>query len=199
MSLPHILLGMLREPASGYDLKARFEEDVRHFWSAELSQIYPTLRRMEKKGWLESDTEPSERGPDRVVYRLTQAGRGELTRWLAAGPEVGTERFAYLGQLFFMDELGDLAATRAFMVELRARLAAWLAELEAIEARIATAPGYPDDLPPERFHPHAALRMGLLTLAAKLAWCDETIERIDRRKARGASSGRKRRPATKEA
>ncbi len=48
MSLQHILLGLLREPASGYDLKAYFDKSVRYFWAAELSQIYPTLQRMEK-------------------------------------------------------------------------------------------------------------------------------------------------------
>ena len=40
MSLDHILLGLLREPATGYDLGNAFSENVRHFWSAELSQIY---------------------------------------------------------------------------------------------------------------------------------------------------------------
>ena len=65
LSLPHILLGLLREPASGYDLKAEFEKMIRHYWSAELSQIYPTLKRMEGQGWLASATEPSDRGPDR--------------------------------------------------------------------------------------------------------------------------------------
>jgi len=182
MSLPHILLGLLREPASGYDLKTRFEEGARHYWSAELSQVYPTLKRMERKGWLESETEPSDRGPERRVYRLTRNGREELLRWLDRGPQVGTERFAYLGQISFMDEWGDLEKTREFMVSLRARLASWLAELEAIEAEIARgAPGFPEAMPPRAFHGHVALRMGLHSIAAKIGWCDETIDRIDER------------------
>lgn len=190
MSLPHILLGLLREPASGYDLKSRFDRDIRHFWSAELSQIYPTLKRMEARGWLESETEPSDRGPDRRVYRITDAGREELLGWLASDPEVGSERFAYLAQIFFMDELDDLDAARAFMVALRGRLAAWLARLEAIETDVARAPGYPDALPAEHFFPHVALRMGIHSIAAKVAWCDETIARLDRRAARLAGSQR---------
>ncbi|MYK68861.1 MAG: PadR family transcriptional regulator, partial [Gammaproteobacteria bacterium] len=44
MSLDHILLGLLRDPATGYDLKSAFSERIRHFWSAELSQIYPALK-----------------------------------------------------------------------------------------------------------------------------------------------------------
>ena len=50
MSLDHILLGLLREPATGYDLGNAFSENVRHFWSAELSQIYPALKRLEQRG-----------------------------------------------------------------------------------------------------------------------------------------------------
>lgn len=184
MSLPHILLGLLRTPASGYDLKAVFDDSVRHFWPAELSQIYPTLKGLEQKRWLRSRSAPSDRGPERRVYALTASGRRELTRWLKAGPQVGAERFAYLAQLFFMDELADESATREFMLALRARLAAWLAELEAIEAGMAHGvPGFPDELSPEAFHPHVSLRMGLHTLRAKISWCDETLARLDRRKA----------------
>lgn len=182
MSLPHILLGLLRDPASGYDLKAEFERGARHFWSAELSQIYPTLKRMEARGWLTSDTEPSNRGPERRVYTRTLAGSDELFRWLRGGPVVGTERFAYLAQLAFMAELEDPRESLDFMRALRARLAAWRAELVAIETGVfATMPGFPDRLPGDVFHRHAALRMGLHTLAAKLEWCDETIARLEQR------------------
>lgn len=191
MTLPHILLGLLREPAAGYRLKSAFENDIRHFWSAELSQIYPTLKRMERSGWLTSSTEPSDRGPDRRVYELTAEGRAELSAWLRGGPELGSERFTYLAKLFFMDELHDLAATRRFMDVLHAELSAWRAELVAIEAQVAhEAPGWPDDLALDDFHTHATLRMGLHSLAGKIAWCEETIERIDRRLAADPAKGR---------
>ncbi|MGH7558453.1 MAG: helix-turn-helix transcriptional regulator [Gemmatimonadota bacterium] len=190
MSLPHILLGLLRDPASGYDLKDAFERGARHFWSAELSQIYPTLKRMETRGWLTSVTEPSDRGPDRRVYTRTPAGREALLRWLRSGPVVGTERFAYLAQLAFMDELENPQESLDFMRALRARLAAWRAELVAIETgAFATVPGFPDELPADVFHDNAALRMWLRTLAAKLEWCDETIARLEGRLAADRKSG----------
>ena len=124
MSLEHILLGMLQQPASGYDLRSEFESGARFFWSAELSQIYPTLKRMEKRGWLESRLEPSPKGPDRRVYQRTLVGRDVLRDWLLSGPATGSERFAFIGQLVFMGELDDLEATLEFLMELREELSA---------------------------------------------------------------------------
>ena len=135
MSLDHILLGMLRQPSTGYDIKNRFKNDIRVFWSAELSQIYPTLKRLEKNGWLRSRTEPSPKGPARRVYRPTAAGRAELTRWLRSGPILGSERFAYLAQLFFMDALGNVEETRGFLLKLRESLRHWLAIFKSWRGR----------------------------------------------------------------
>ena len=92
MSLEHILLGLLRTPATGYELKSTFENSIRHFWSARLSQIYPTLDKMERRAWLSSKKESSDKGPARRVYEVTPEGRAELGRWLQSGPVIGVER-----------------------------------------------------------------------------------------------------------
>ena len=185
MSLDHILLGLLRDPATGYDLKGNFEHNIRHFWSAELSQIYPTLKRLEHKGLLKSSLEPSAKGPERRVYRLTPSGRAELKRWLRTEPQVGSERFAYLAQLYFMDAIGSLAETRAFMTELREHHAQWLAQLKDIEREITDTYGdAPDRYSESGIHRYASLRMGIHSLGAKLTWCDETLAVLDTRLAR---------------
>ena len=182
MSLDHILLGLLREPATGYDIKNAFSESVRHFWSAELSQIYPTLKRLEQRRMLRSRIEPSPKGPNRRVYSLTEDGRAELLRWLRSGPAVGTERFAYLAQLYFMDAIGDVHQTRAFMTALRDHLSRWLAQLLAVERDvIATCGDAPERYSDAGFHQFAALRMGIHSIGAKVTWCDETLAAIDRR------------------
>ena len=193
MSLDHILLGMLGAPASGYDIKRGFSEGTRHFWSAELSQIYPALRKLEERGWLKSRLEPPARGPRRRVYHRTAEGRAELTRWLARGPEMGTQRFAYVAQLCFMHELGDLEATSDFMVELRSRLRELLALLEQAESESAGPGGARlDALSAEDFHVYLAVRMGVRSLRSKVAWCDEALAHIARRRrlrAAGAGDG----------
>jgi len=49
MSLPHAILGFLREqPLTGYALKTqRFDVSVANFWPADQAQIYRTLDRLE--------------------------------------------------------------------------------------------------------------------------------------------------------
>ena len=190
MSLDHILLGLLREPATGYDLKGNFEQTIRHFWSAELSQIYPTLKRLEQKGLLDSRVEPSSKGPERRVYRLTPPGRAELRRWLRTEPRIGSERFAYLAQLYFMDAIGSLAETRVFIVELRERHARWLDQLKEIERKITDTYGDAHDRYSETgIHRYASLRMGIHSVGAKVTWCDETLAVLDRRLAREREGG----------
>ncbi len=182
MSLDHILLGLLHEPATGYDLKNVFSETVRHFWSARLSQIYPTLKRLEQQQMLRSRREPSPKGPDRKVYTVTDKGRAELLTWLRSEPAVGTERFAYLAQLYFMDAIGDIHETRAFMSALRDHHSRWLAQLEAVERDVVTTHGdAPEHYSDAGFHHFAALRMGIHSIQSKVTWCDETLAAIDRR------------------
>ncbi len=189
MSLDHILLGLLREPATGYDLKRVFAERIRHFWSAELSQIYPTLKRLERRRMLRSRVEPSTKGPHRKVYALTDEGREELARWLRGGPAVGAERFAYLAQLYFMDAIGDLRATRAFMTELRDHLADRLARLESLEREVVAEYGDPARYGDAGLHRFATLRMGIRSIGSKVAWCDDTLVAIDQRLAWAAGGG----------
>jgi len=177
MALEHILLGILRKPASGYEVKAHFDRVFRHFWAAELSQIYRTLRRLEDEGLLASRAEASAKGPSKRVYQATARGRQRLRHWLTV-PEVGDERLTYVSQVYFLAELRDAATTRRFMRALHDHFAARLAELEAIEQGWRQDPRYPDALPDEDFHPQLTLALGLRKLAASVAWADETLARL---------------------
>lgn len=182
MSLPHILLGMLREPSTGYDLGKEFADGAAHFWFAETSQIYPTLKRMEEQGWLACSEEPSERGPPRKVYRTTDAGREELREWLRAGPQIGRERLSFIAQTFFMGELGDLRESRALVRQLRAHWEAELGYMELAERMHLDRQGTWDEADIDHFHHYAALRLGLHMIRSKLAWCDEIDAVIERRR-----------------
>jgi DNA-binding PadR family transcriptional regulator len=81
MSLRHGLLGLLAEgPASGYDLTRRFQETLGPVWPAQHPQIYAELGRLAEAELIEVDSH----GPrGRKAYRITDAGLGEIRRWLS--------------------------------------------------------------------------------------------------------------------
>lgn len=184
MSLRHILLGMLDEPRSGYDLKKTFNESLRNFWNAELSQIYPQLGKMEKAGLLTSKRVASATGPPRRVYERTAKGHRELVAWLASGPKVGDERIGYLAQVYFLRNLDDVRQSIDFMEALRDHMAHWLESLEDTERRWrARDSRYPDDLPDKEFYAQLTLALGLKKVKANLEWCEECIARLAAREA----------------
>lgn len=178
MSLSNILLGMLEQPASGYDLKNRFEEQQGHYWSANLAQIYPTLDRMERKGLLASETQPSRQGPPRRVYTRTESGRQALLDWLQGGPELKTERLSWLAQVGFLAAL-DPREQVTFLNSLRAAFQAHRDELATIEADWRREDSrFPDQLPPEELFPHFTLRLGLAKYETIVTWCEECLARL---------------------
>lgn len=136
MSLDHILLGMLDRPRTGYALAREFRDGSAPYWSALLSQIYPTLKRMEKKGWLTSEPAPSLRGKERVLYARTERGRMELRNWLRSGPELDGERCAWLGQLRCLHELGSGEDQAAFLETLGIALAMRIRDLKGRERKL---------------------------------------------------------------
>lgn len=179
MSLEHILLGLLREPASGYDLKAVLDHGIGHFWAAELSQIYPSLKRLEKQGLLRSRRAASKRGPGRIVYEITAMGRKELAAWLRNEPQFGDMRHTFLAQIYLMDELSDLQHTLKFLEQLRTRWAPRLEALKNAEKEWSRRdPRFPDRLSLAAFHQHLTLRMGQHSYQGWLTWCEESIRRV---------------------
>ncbi len=82
--LKFVLLGFLNyAPMTGYELEGWINASTGNFWHAELSQIYKTLKQLEKSGELISHIEPQEGRPDRRVYTITNSGKANLEQWLA--------------------------------------------------------------------------------------------------------------------
>ncbi len=88
MSVRHALLALLsEEPKYGLQLRQEFEAGTGEVWPLNVGQVYMTLQRLERDGLVASD-EASDEGPQKV-YRLTDAGRDELTSWLGPPPDTG--------------------------------------------------------------------------------------------------------------
>lgn len=190
MSLDHILLGILRSPASGYEIKQRFDQVLSHFWAADLPQIYRTLNRMEGLGLLAVTLEPSDKGPDRRVHRITEAGTRALAEWLSTAPTLATERIGYLAQTFFLGALEDDRAALDFMQSLRAAMERELGVLQAIAKRWAAEdPSYPDCANRDDFYAQLTLDLGLQKLSTKVAWTSRCIRRIEARLQEARAAG----------
>lgn len=78
---PLLFLGLSQSDRSyGYELA----EAVRGFGlSIDMAGVYRELRSMEQKDLLSSEWEPSDNGPDRRVYMVTESGREALTQAVA--------------------------------------------------------------------------------------------------------------------
>ena len=98
----YAVLGMLGwGPASGYDLKKRFEGSVGHFWSESYGQIYPILARLAAEGLAERRLERQKGKPDRYVYSITAEGEQRLGAWLGEPAREQGFRSELLLKIFF--------------------------------------------------------------------------------------------------
>lgn len=185
MSLAHALLGLLSYgPATGYELRSAFDPSVYVFWQATLPQIYRTLHRLEGEGWVDSTIEPQAGRPSRRVYRLTPAGREELTRWLAELPAVPETRNPLMVRLFF----GSAAPPGALLSHVRAWRDHYAGLLrrhqvefpQAIEAA-ARQPGAAREAPFWRM----TLEFGRRHAAMMVEWCDATLSALEKQEASG--------------
>jgi DNA-binding PadR family transcriptional regulator len=99
MSTAHVLLGLLvGGPRHGYDLKRAHDERLPQAKPLAFGQVYATLGRLERDGYVVESGQERDGGPDRTSYALTDEGRGHLDQWLAAieppAPYVTSELFS---------------------------------------------------------------------------------------------------------
>ena len=78
-------LASTRAPMHGFAILDWIRETTDQVLLVEDGALYPALRRMEKRGWLESEWGVSEKGRRARYYELTASGRRALTeegaRW----------------------------------------------------------------------------------------------------------------------
>jgi DNA-binding PadR family transcriptional regulator len=187
MSLEHAILGFLQyQPFTGYDLKKAFDASVQHFWPADQSQIYRTLARMAEQGWVELEVMRGVDRPDRKVYRITDAGRAELRRWLQTPLPLEPHRSADLVRVFFAGQLSDEEALAIFETEATRTRQVLQAYGMVAELAQPYVDAYGDDR--EHFFWFLTLEAGQRNAEAHLAWLESVIERIRRgeQRSRGA-------------
>ncbi|GAA1412493.1 transcriptional regulator [Glutamicibacter uratoxydans] len=82
MSIRHSLLALLQDqPMYGYQLRSEFEERTGSTWPLNIGQVYTTLDRLERDGLAANDGDD---GEGHVMYRITEAGQAEVSKWFSA-------------------------------------------------------------------------------------------------------------------
>jgi DNA-binding PadR family transcriptional regulator len=90
VSVRHALLGLLSEgPKYGLRLREEFEAGTGEVWPLNIGQVYTTLQRLERDGFVESDSD-DDRGSPQKRFRITAEGADELAAWLRTPPDMSS-------------------------------------------------------------------------------------------------------------
>jgi DNA-binding PadR family transcriptional regulator len=95
-SLAYAILGILsRGPQSGYNLGKQLEL----IWAANLSQIYPLLSKLKNKEFVSSEQVVQTGKPNKINYRITNAGLETLNSWIKEKPAIPIVRDEFLTKI----------------------------------------------------------------------------------------------------
>jgi len=179
MSLEHAILGFLRErPMTGYDLKnVSFDESASHFWTADQSQVYRTLDRLEARKLVRAKRVRQTSRPDRKVYSITSAGTDELDAWIARSDPPPSLRDPFLIRLRFAADLPD----DDLLGLLRDRRDALQERLESLRLRSAEEPAEPPDRT-ALLH-RLTLDAAAADVRTEIDWLDDSLELLETRMA----------------
>jgi DNA-binding PadR family transcriptional regulator len=87
MSIRYSLLALMNEgPKYGFQLRQEFEASTGDVWPLNVGQVYTTLQRLERDGFVESDDIAMDERQRN--YRITRSGEEELTAWLCTPPDL---------------------------------------------------------------------------------------------------------------
>jgi PadR family transcriptional regulator PadR len=73
-----ILKALWLEPLHGVGISRRITQITRGAFKVSFGSLFPSLHRMEEKGWVEADWRASENNRRAKYYRLTSSGRSQL-------------------------------------------------------------------------------------------------------------------------
>ncbi|MEH1094300.1 PadR family transcriptional regulator [Micromonospora sp. CPCC 205739] len=175
MALEHaILVSLLEQPASGYELARRFDRSIGRFWTATHQQIYRVLKRMESDGWVTAEEVGQDGRPDKRSWSATPAGQAALADWLRAPVQPEAVRHELAVKI-----RGAAFADRAGRAELIAEVERYRADHEAVLASYLAGERRdfpaPDPGDARAALQHVVLRGGIAYERMVLAWLDDVL------------------------
>lgn len=109
------ILGLLKERAMhGYQLSKRLTDSLGGLWRVSYGSLYPTLRRLEKRGAVEKVFDEQDVGRRKNVYRVTERGEEMFQELLeeSGSPNEGLEDNRFRVRMAFFKYLAPEARIR---------------------------------------------------------------------------------------
>lgn len=167
MMLELAILGLLKERAMhGYELRKQLSQKLGLFWTVSFGSLYPTLRRLEKRGAVEKIFPEDSTTRRKQVYRITERGEREFLELLSEGASNTFEEDKFSLRVAFFRYLKP-----EMRIRLLERRKAYLqdkleeGQIALLRAKRGRADTYTLSL----------MRHGMDTTQADIAWLDELI------------------------
>jgi len=184
MSLEGALLGLIssKGPITGYDLSKTFRASMTHYWHARHGQIYPTLERLKRRGFVSCRKLIQRERPNKKLYTITDKGKAELVRWLRAPKRPLQMKHEGLLKARFYAHL-PVGEAAALLAEERGQYERLLGSYRAVE-RDEHQTGR-DYRSADEMFAHLTLQRGIMFLEDSIRWCDAVQSEIDRANGKG--------------
>jgi DNA-binding PadR family transcriptional regulator len=154
-----------RQPVTAYQVVKAYEASPATRFNASKGTVYPAIKRLRQRGFLESDSVPGD-GRNSETLRCTRAGRAAVRKWTLEMNESLVVLDDPLRTRFLsLDELSPSEKIR------------WVSEAKAlVAAKMARVEQYNRDesVPYQRYAFESAMDM----LRAKMKWLDELLYEI---------------------
>ena len=168
------ILGLVAmHPQSGYDLRKVFETTPMGNFSSSPGAIYPTLKSLEKKGWVRGEPDKTESLRPRLVYSITEEGdailRAELEKPVTHEDLIWHFDLVML-RFAFIERVGYAEALR-FLGEFQTETEAYIEHLEGLKVQLQ-----------EQLSPcgRLALEHGIQGYRGSARWAEKAIDELSK-------------------
>jgi DNA-binding PadR family transcriptional regulator len=177
MSLKYAVLAALLEgDASGYDLAKLFDASMANFWTARPQQLYRELDKLEQEGLVVARLVQQQRRPNKRIFTLTDAGRGDLRAFTREPARPTVTRDALLVKVQAVDD-GDIDAVRANIQERMDWARAKLTRYDQLREGFLNGQNEQDYLlGADRVGPYLNLMRGRLFEQENLRWGQQVLD-----------------------
>ncbi len=177
MSLAHaILANLVKQPTTGYELVKDFNERIACYWQASQQQIYRELSRLEEQGWIEGERVIQTDRPNKKLYSITPTGLQVLKDWVAQPSDPAAIREELLVKI----TAGYLVDLKVIRAEVERRREYHQARLEHYRQTEQAFFQDLDSAPIAKQFMYRTLRRGIRYETDWVAWCDETLDWLNR-------------------